>query len=378
MTLARAALVASLLLAVPRPTAAQYVGVAQCATKCHREAKKAWTSFHQTALPQLDDPKKAKAYAAPVGGNTRDARCLACHTASRVGAVGDAVGCESCHDPGGAYLKPHQKAVFAGLKPIYNDPSAIARLCVECHVLSPKDKDFADAGHPTGRDFAVGPKLQKMKHWPSEDVETRPRTYDAAFYAKVGAAGAPLVARAPAGSGGAVGAAPAAPAPFRPAPPARSAASAVSAADDEYKDLGADEFVTPPAPVPAPAATRRSSAVGAVAAAPAPPAPRPPKPPRELLKTPAPDDVPTYPAEVTPVPAPAATPTPAAEPARVDTIAALRGRAARALTRAAREGKTLPPAAPKPPTAFDGPDGELLELQDEALALALEALSGKQ
>jgi hypothetical protein len=33
--------------------------------------------------------------------------------------------------------------------------------------------------------------------------------------------------------------------------------------------------------------------------------------------------------------------------------------------------------AAKPPASFGGPDGELLQLQDEVLALALEALARK-
>ncbi len=364
MISARTAILPSLLLAVPVPAGAQYVGVPQCATKCHREAKKAWTSFHQPSLAQLDDPKKAKTYAAPVGGNTHDPRCLACHTSVRAGGTADPVGCESCHDPGGVYLKPHEKAVWTGLRPIFNDPPAIARLCVECHVLSAKDKDLADAGHPTGRDFAFAAKLEKMKHWPSEDVETRPRRYDAAFYAKVGAAAAPQVAKAPAGTGGTRAAA----AGSLAGSAARGAKAAAPAGDDdEYKDLGADEFAAPvvPAPAGAPAPPRRVAA-------------------RELVKTPVPDDVPTYPEpavamplKAAPAPAPDGT-APAVSLARADTVTALRGRAAVALTRALKAGRGAPGAAPRPPASFDGPDGELLELQDEVLALALQALAARR
>ena len=39
-----------------------------------------------------------------------------------------------------------------------------------------------------------------------------------------------------------------------------------------------------------------------------------------------------------------------------------------------RQKKTLDIPAPAPPAEFAGPDGELLRLQDEALALALMAL----
>ena len=61
--------------------------------------------------------------------------------------------------------------------------------------------------------------------------------------------------------------------------------------------------------------------------------------------------------------------------ARSAEIAALRGRAADLLERLLRAGARSPgAAAPARPLEFAGPDGELLRLQDEALALALEAL----
>jgi hypothetical protein len=56
-------------------------------------------------------------------------------------------------------------------------------------------------------------------------------------------------------------------------------------------------------------------------------------------------------------------------------VAALRGRAVVLLERLLRSGQRLP-ALPPParPQEFGGADGELLRLQDEVLALALEAL----
>jgi hypothetical protein len=70
--------------------------------------------------------------------------------------------------------------------------------------------------------------------------------------------------------------------------------------------------------------------------------------------------------------APAPPPGPSSATARV---AAARGTAASVLARALRQGArapNLPP--PARPREFKGPDGELLRLQDEVLALALEAL----
>jgi hypothetical protein len=56
-------------------------------------------------------------------------------------------------------------------------------------------------------------------------------------------------------------------------------------------------------------------------------------------------------------------------------VAEARGATALVLARVLREGKKVPGLAPaSPPKEFKGPDGELLRLQDEAIALALEAL----
>jgi hypothetical protein len=74
------------------------------------------------------------------------------------------------------------------------------------------------------------------------------------------------------------------------------------------------------------------------------------------------------PAATTPKPA-AGPRTPAAE------VAELRGRGAALLDRLLKNGARMPGlAAPTRPIEFKGPDSELLRLQDEVLALALEAL----
>jgi len=70
-----------------------------------------------------------------------------------------------------------------------------------------------------------------------------------------------------------------------------------------------------------------------------------------------------------PAPARSATRTKAAE------IAEARGKGAVLLDKMLRAGARAKDApAPSRPIEFKGPDGELLRLQDEALALALEAL----
>src|SRR4029453_4178305 len=115
----------------------------------------------------------------------------------------------------------------------------------------------------------------------------------------------------------------------------------------------------------------------------APAAPRPARPAPPARVVPAPllaEDLPVAPAIVAqeavrppptpPAPAPPCRGCPRWAPARV---ADARGGAALVLARVPRGGAkvALPPATP--PKEFKGPDGELLRLQDEAIALALEA-----
>jgi hypothetical protein len=55
-------------------------------------------------------------------------------------------------------------------------------------------------------------------------------------------------------------------------------------------------------------------------------------------------------------------------------VIALRGEAARVLAELIRQKKKLDIKPPAAPAEFTGEDGELLVLQDEVLALALQAL----
>jgi hypothetical protein len=68
-------------------------------------------------------------------------------------------------------------------------------------------------------------------------------------------------------------------------------------------------------------------------------------------------------------PAPAGPRPPAAD------AAALRGEAVQVLEKLLRSGARTPSAAaPAKPAEYSGPDGEMWRLQDEVIALALEAL----
>ena len=389
-----------------------YVGGTKC-FGCHKLGKKAWQDSHAQTLAQLSEPRAAE-YAKATGGDAKHPKCLACHAPVPLAAGPAAVSCETCHGPAKGWLAPHQEPEFyaqppaqwKGLRNLHKNAREIARLCVECHVLN--DKSIAAAGHPVGGAFDAGRDMgsPKMVHWPSGTVDdTRVRAYDKAFYATITREGAPIVASRAAGSGG--GKAVAASSAAKPSVTAGGAATRPGGAggrpsaatsggrstplpNDEYADLGDDEFVASPAGAAVPSSSRAvappppkvrpierlalpDAPAGAFDKAPVRVAPRatPPPPPAVSARTPA-AAAPAAPRTTSPA-APRATP-PASLPARARGAAESRGRAALVLADLIRQKKKLDLPKPAPPAEFAGPDGELLRLQDEVLALALETL----
>jgi hypothetical protein len=391
----------SLLLAAAA-AAQSYTGPSKC-VGCHdhdRQAQK-WQKeepaqlkgkSHFTTLKQLDGPKSA-GFAKAIGlADPYDVKgsCVKCHATVFRGDANAGVSCESCHGPSSGYVDVHQqqgsylKAVAAGLRDLKDKPAAIARTCVECHVVP--DKRLAAAGHPAGESFDAGTSLAKIVHW-----QTR---YD---FAQVTAAGrsaatgrasgpAPKVPVAPAQAAPApvapapAGAAPAAAAPRAPAPAGPRSAAAASAAapapwdwDQPIRPLPDDYKPEPIVPAPAAPAPSAPKPRAPVPAAPAPRTPRalPAVPPSIAEDSPMPQPPVAAVKPVAPAPAPADT----GPRSRTAQVAELRGRAAGVLERLLRAGARTPAApAPARPAEFKGPDGELLRLQDEVLALALEAL----
>ncbi len=354
-------------LAAATPGAAQtYLGPSKC-VQCHdhdRQAAK-WQreeplafkgKAHFATLKQLDGTKAA-GFAKALGVDPYDLKgsYVKCHATVFRGDANAGVSCESCHGPASGWNELHQqkgsyaKAVAAGMHDLRDKPAAIARVCVECHVLT--DRRLAAAGHPTGDAFDAGVSLQKLVHWNQR--------YD---FAQVSAAARSLGAgRAPATS---AAAAPRGPATGDSAKPATAPASAPAAAAPW--DWSQPVRPLPQDYVPEPVTASAPKAV------PAPPARIATTVPLSLA-----EDVPVPRTLPTPVPtaAPAAAPVAARLRPRSAEIAELRGRAAVLLERLLRNGARSPgAAAPARPLEFTGPDGELLRLQDEAIALALEAL----
>jgi Meckel syndrome type 1 protein len=374
-------------LALPGATHAQAgsVGPAKCYS-CHKElAKPVYEKVHKPALGQLDKPNAA-AFAKAIGaGDPHGPRCLECHSPPVPGAAAG-VSCEACHGPGKNYRDDHQDPAFykqadrKGMLDTYNKPAVIAKLCVECHVTP--DKALAAAGHPTGADFDPEQAIKKIVHWPSadQDLSRKRDAYGPAFYKQVGDAARPLVkVRAVSGAGAPAAkppapaavappaAAPAAPAAPRPAP-ARAAAAPVAVPLSSDDPLFAEQ-------VPLYEGPSGGGARAAAAAAPRPPAPRRPPPSivedrpagfAEPALTPA---TPAPPAEASSAqPAVPTAARPAAPPSARDRSLVLLER----LLRTRAHQLDLPP--PSPAAEFRGTDSELLRLQDEILALALEAL----
>lgn len=333
----------------------EFVGPGKC-VDCHdHKDEKEWSEKrdgdgkgkqHKNALNRLADPK-ADEYAKVLRVDVYDVKstCVKCHATVVRGNADDGISCESCHGAGKDYLKPHQEkgayqaSLAFGLKDVLKKPENWVKECVTCHVLgdNPGDAELVTAGHPSGADFDLRIKFQPVSsHW------TTKYTGNA-----IAAIGDPvrntLLAR------------------LKPSKPAVPTAAAPA----------------PVAPVSAPAAagnsasvatTRDAASSGSRATAPivALPSVRLAMTPPPL---PSPPAIPAAPVITTTVDAPAS-----ATPASL--VGALQGRVAQLLSDLLTRGVRTPVKLTAPATSapYRGPDAELLRLQEEVIALALEAL----
>jgi hypothetical protein len=336
----------------------QTVGKAKC-VNCHdHESEKIWSekkdgpppNNHLNALRQLEMPK-SELFARAIGlADPYDAKgaCAGCHGTTLKGNVIDGVTCESCHGAASGYLDVHQQkdayrqAVGLGLADTRKNPDAWAPMCVKCHVLG--DAKLIQAGHPSGDDFDLGAKFATVAlHWKSiypnkADITARARLSRVAITTSRGPVAAPAAAAAPpsltAAAGVSAAAAPAAPmtsAPVAARPPVAAPSSAALA---------------PPRVV---ATLRPSAPAASISAAAAPPLAIVPPAPIAILALPL---------------------SPSAA------VAAVQGRLIVLLdSLLRRDARAVVRIAPPAPTRYEGPDADLLRLQDEVLGLAIESLA---
>jgi hypothetical protein len=344
------------------------VGPNKC-TDCHdHKDEKEWAEKrdgdgkgkqHINALSQLNDPRAAD-WAKVIGlSGPRDVKgsCVKCHaTISARGRPDFGVSCETCHGPGRDYLLPHQekgayeKVLSLGMKDVWKKPEKWSLDCINCHVLGENEGDaaLAKAGHPTGADFDIGTKyLPVAGHWggrkyAANQVANAAVTSRRAQLLKVVSA-APAVAKGP------------------DAPPPPAAAPAAPAAPAAAPTPAPTPAPAPDSPPPAAAKTPITEA----------PVGLPRRQPR-VAAAPAAPATPTAPTPIAPLPPPEPTlpPTPAG------IVASIQGRLIALLDNLLDKGVRTPKAVvpPERKTVYRGADADLLRLQEEVIALALEAL----
>lgn len=344
-------------------TAAQdYLGPNKC-INCHdHEDEAEWwrqqdgppPDGHINALRQMESVDSPR-YAAAVGLDESfdgvydlDGSCVSCHATVFKGDANAGVSCENCHGPGSDYLDSHQEensyqdSLARGMLDVVDNLRGWVEQCVRCHVMD--DQRLIDAGHPSGDDFDVEEKFDVVAlHWGQE--YRAPEVASSAADVRRALIDARTEAPAPAPL--------AAPAPARPAPPA----------------VPAPAPSTPPAvPAPSAAATPR--------AAPAVSRPAAPSPPPRTMPAPVPRPDRTEPVVISDTGATLVESPPELPRSPAALVAAVQGQAIRLLDRLLRRDGRAPirVTPPTPPVDYRGADAELLRLQQEVLALALEAL----
>jgi hypothetical protein len=317
---------------------------------------------HINSLKQLEAPK-SNDFARAVGLKDKydvGGACVKCHATVFQGDANAGVSCESCHGAASGYLKAHQEkgdpgyqaALKVGMTPLVGDMNRWAQQCTSCHVMD--DARLIEAGHPKGDDFDLGTKyapvaLHFKKKYDVARLSAIGRSQVEALVRKRGGAAAPAPAAASAPAAPVTVTAP----PVLPPPPAPVAAASPVVVAPLVQTAPAQPGA-PPVPPSAGLAPRTAVAAPAAAASSAGPAPAAPAPPSYTSQ-----------------------PAAAAVASLSDAVAYVQGRIVQALSQLLQSGTSAPvrsstPPGPLPP--YSGPDAALLQIQREAIALALEAL----
>jgi hypothetical protein len=392
-----------------RAQTATYRGTASCVKSgCHQKEKD-WfekedgppPNQHRNGFEQLTrDLDKSKKYAGSIGlTDPQDpgGRCVECHAPPQRTRFRDGVSCEVCHGPGSAYYDIHDdepyktngypKSLKLGMFPLLDSPNVWAERCMNCHVL--QEAKLIAAGHPSGDDFDLAVKFRVVaspngNHWKANYAQR------AAEVGKFGRGAGDRIRAMRTGKPAPVPTA-AAPTPAPAAPtPAAATAAAVPVAPPTPSPIpvpAAPAAIPQPVPpVPPPAAAAASPGVTRPAAVP-PPTAKPPSaaaPPAPAVARPSPPPAAAPPPALPPASPPPAMSSPMATGAATGggvarspaaLVAAVQGRAIELLTSLLQRGGVTPVRIIAPPaSSYTGPDAELLQLQREALQLALTAL----
>jgi hypothetical protein len=360
-----------------RPASAQsFLGPNEC-TDCHdHKDELEWSrkldgdgrsKQHFNARNQLRDVRAAE-WAKAIGlDNVFDigGTCVKCHATVVRGKDRFGITCESCHGPGSDYLEPHkekevgyQKAIKLGMKDVRGKPGEWAKDCLTCHVLgdNPTDAALAKAGHPDGSDFNLAVKFRPVAlHWtPPKNKYTENQVSAPAGPVYTGLLAKLKAAVAKLGGGATVEKPSVDKPPVEEKPP-------VDKPPVEKPTVG------PPGEKPA--------------------AEKPPVAGPSVEKGPARKTERVAPTGVGPPPvqnpgtgvpiAPVPLPEPALPRSPTGIVAAIQGRLASILDALLSKGVTTPIPPPPPANTYRGADADLLRLQQEAIALALEALGTK-
>jgi hypothetical protein len=357
-----------------------YTGVQSCGgSECHTKngeiewlTKKPGGQEHRGALGKIRQAKEnSDKYAKAVKlASFEDPKgmCVKCHaTYVEVAKTLEGVGCEGCHGPASGYREFHSQnpkdqagSVKRGLRDLNKKPTTWIKTCKGCHVLDGNSAYDAllDAGHKDGKRWRVEDKFDKVAvHWKNV-------TYTAAVIKDADAGKAPTnIATPPGGatSGGGSGT----------AEPPKTETKAIDKPADPVKSVetksgeakGGREAKKPVEPTsiePKKTASKEPTGPTAIKT--------------EVVTTPVSN-------RSEPVIGPGAfSPLTLPLPAPVSAtgfLAALQDRAVGLLESLLRSN-TVPPTPLKVPAIaprVTGPDAELLQLQAEALALAVEALN---
>ena len=172
----------------PVASAQTYTGFQSCGgSECHTKngeiewlTKKPGGQEHRNSLGNMRSARQnSDKYAKAVGLSSFEdpkGMCVKCHaTYIEKAKILEGVGCESCHGPASGYREFHSQnskdyagSVKRGMRDIKQKPVTWVRTCKDCHVLAgnPAYDALLDAGHKPGDRWRIAQKFEPVAaHW---------------------------------------------------------------------------------------------------------------------------------------------------------------------------------------------------------------------